>query len=137
MFKKVYSLYSAFYPSLHFTLSLQSAFYTQSAFYPWSAVCSLQSAVRSLQSAVCSLHFTLTDFCFCSFITILKKLSIWTRSMTGGPCTRSKVGVHGPLVHVLSSPRFHYTVSLFAKFRVRLASKEKITDSHFWIFLGI
>ena len=25
MFKKVYSLYSAFYPSLHFTLSLQSA----------------------------------------------------------------------------------------------------------------
>ena len=40
MFKKVYSLYSAFYPSLRFTLSLQSAFYTQSAFYPWSAVCS-------------------------------------------------------------------------------------------------
>ena len=31
MFKKVYSLYSAFYPSLRFTLSLQSAFYTQSA----------------------------------------------------------------------------------------------------------
>ena len=29
MFKKVYSLYSAFYPSLRFTLSLQSAFYTQ------------------------------------------------------------------------------------------------------------
>ena len=26
------------------TLSLQSAFYTQSAFYPWSAVCSPQSA---------------------------------------------------------------------------------------------
>ena len=44
MFKKVYSLYSAFYPSLRFTLSLQSAFYTQSAFYPWSAVCSPQSA---------------------------------------------------------------------------------------------
>ena len=37
MFKNVYSLYSAFYPGLHFTLSLQSAFYTQSAFYPWSA----------------------------------------------------------------------------------------------------
>ena len=51
MFKKVYSLYSAFYPSLHFTLSLQSAFYTQSAFYPWSAVCSLQSAVCSPQSS--------------------------------------------------------------------------------------
>ena len=44
MFKNVYSLYSAFYPGLHFTLSLQSAFYTQSAFYPWSAICSLQSA---------------------------------------------------------------------------------------------
>ena len=37
---------SALYPSLHFTLSLQSAFYTQSAFYPGpqSAVCSPQSA---------------------------------------------------------------------------------------------
>ena len=32
---------SAFYPSLGFTLSLQSAFYTQSAFYSWSAVCVL------------------------------------------------------------------------------------------------
>ena len=50
---------SAFYPSLHFTLSLQSAFYTQSAFYPWSAVCSLQSGVCVLLS-VCSLHFTLS-----------------------------------------------------------------------------
>ena len=38
---------SAFYPSLRFTLSLQSAFYTQSAFYPWCAVCSLQSAFYS------------------------------------------------------------------------------------------
>ena len=36
--------WSAFYPSLRFTLSLQSAFYTQFAFYPWSAVCSPQSA---------------------------------------------------------------------------------------------
>ena len=39
---------SAFYHSLRFSLSLQSAsaaFYTQSAFYPWSAVCSPQSAV--------------------------------------------------------------------------------------------
>ena len=42
---------SAFYPTLPFTLSLQSAFYTQSAFYPWSAVCSPQSAVRSPQSS--------------------------------------------------------------------------------------
>ena len=39
---------SAFYPSLRSTLSLQSAFYTQSAFHLWSAVCSPQSAVRSL-----------------------------------------------------------------------------------------
>ena len=31
---------SAFYPSLHFTLSLQSAFYPR--YYPWSAVCSLR-----------------------------------------------------------------------------------------------
>ena len=35
---------SAFYPSPRFTLSLQSAFYTQSAIYPWPAVCSPQSA---------------------------------------------------------------------------------------------
>ena len=47
MFKNVYSLYSAFYPSLHFTLSLQSAFYTQVCILP---------LVRSLQSAVCVLH---------------------------------------------------------------------------------
>ena len=39
---------SAFYPSLHFTLTLQSAFYTQSAFYPWSTVCSPQSTVLLL-----------------------------------------------------------------------------------------
>ena len=31
----------------------------------------------------------------------IKKYS-WTCSMTGGPWNRSKVGVHGPLVHVLS-----------------------------------
>ena len=44
---------SAFFPSLHFTLSLQSAFYTQSAFYPYilPLVRSLQSAVRSPQSS--------------------------------------------------------------------------------------
>ena len=48
MFKKVYSLYSAFYPSLRFTLSLQSAFYTQSAFYPWSAVRSLRFELTEL-----------------------------------------------------------------------------------------
>ena len=39
-----------FAPSLRFTLSLQSAFYTLSAFYRWSAV-------SSLQSAVCVLHW--------------------------------------------------------------------------------
>ena len=48
MFKKVYSLYSAFC--------------TQPAFYSQSAVCILP-LVRSLQSAVRSLSFTLTD-CF-------------------------------------------------------------------------
>ena len=52
MFKKVYSLYSAFC--------------TQPAFYSQSAVCILHSVcilplVRSLQSAVRSLRFTLTD----------------------------------------------------------------------------
>ena len=47
MFKKVYSLYSAF--------CIQPAFYSQ------SAVCILP-LVRSLQSAVRSLRFTLTDF---------------------------------------------------------------------------
>ena len=36
MFKKVYSLYSAF--------CTQPVFYSQSVFYPWSAVCSPQSA---------------------------------------------------------------------------------------------
>ena len=41
MFKKVYSLYSEF--------CNQPAFYAQSAVYPWSGVC-------SLQSAVCVLH---------------------------------------------------------------------------------
>ena len=51
MFKKVYSLYSAFC--------------TQPAFYSQSAVCILLSVcilplVRSLQSAVCSLRCTLT-----------------------------------------------------------------------------
>ena len=48
MFKKVYSLYSAFYPSLRFTLSLQSAFYTQSVVYPWSAVRSLRFTLTVL-----------------------------------------------------------------------------------------
>ena len=52
MFKKVYSLYSAFC--------------TEPAFYSQSAVCILLSVcilplVRSLQSAVRSLRFTLTD----------------------------------------------------------------------------
>ena len=60
MFKKVYTLYSAF--------CTQPAFYSQSAVYILHSVCilplvrSLQSAVRSLQSAVRSLRFTLTGF---------------------------------------------------------------------------
>ena len=41
--------------------------------------------------------------CFCSFL-IIKKNCPWTWSMTGGPWTRSMKVVHGPLVHVLSSP---------------------------------
>ena len=61
MLTKVYSLYSAFYPSLYFTLSLESAFYTQSAFCPWSAVCSLQTAVRSLRFTLTVSFFTLLD----------------------------------------------------------------------------
>ena len=52
MFKKVYSLYSAFYPSLRFTLSLNFS-HSLHFSYLWSVVCSLQSAVRSLR-------FTLT-----------------------------------------------------------------------------
>ena len=43
MLKKVYSLYSAFYPSLHFTLSLQSAFYSQSAVCILHSVCILKN----------------------------------------------------------------------------------------------
>ena len=52
----------------------------------------------------CFLTLFLHYFCFCSFL-IIEKNCPWTRSMTAGPWTRSKVGVHGPLVHVLSSPR--------------------------------
>ena len=66
MFKKVYSLYSAFYPSLRFTLSLQSAF------YPWSAVCSLQSAVRSLRFTLTDLFFQILDL---AVITIIDDMS--------------------------------------------------------------
>ena len=49
--------WSAFYPSLRFTLSLQSAFYTQSAFYPGP-----QSAVRSPQSAFYTDRFRFACF---------------------------------------------------------------------------
>ena len=52
MFKKSTIFILHFAPSVHFTLSLQSAFYTQ------SAVRSPQSAVRSPQSAVRSLRVT-------------------------------------------------------------------------------
>ena len=51
MFKKVYSLYSAF--------CTQPAFYSQSAVCILHSVCSLPM-VRGPQSAVCSLRFTLT-----------------------------------------------------------------------------
>ena len=42
MFKKSRVFILHFAPSLRFTLSQQSAFHTQSAFYPWSAVCSVR-----------------------------------------------------------------------------------------------
>ena len=61
---------SAFYPSLRFTLSLQSAFYTLSAFYPWSAVCSPQSAFytdRFINTTHAGFHgwseYNVTDIC--------------------------------------------------------------------------
>ena len=47
---------------------LQSAFYKQPAFYPWSAVYSPQSAVRSLR-------LTLTDWRIPKFILIVGSLS--------------------------------------------------------------
>ena len=40
---------SAFCTSLRFTLSLQTAVYTQSAFYPWSAVRSLRFTLTALK----------------------------------------------------------------------------------------
>ena len=57
MFKKVYSLYSAFYPSLRFTLCLQSAvcspqsaFYTDRFFYVhFRPQANLQSATKLLR----------------------------------------------------------------------------------------
>ena len=53
MFKRVYSLYSAF--------CIQPAFYSQSAVCILRSVCSLPP-VRSLQTAVRSLRSTLTVF---------------------------------------------------------------------------
>ena len=50
MFKKSAILILHVAPSLSFTLNLQSAFYTQSAFYPWSAVCKPQSAFYTDQA---------------------------------------------------------------------------------------
>ena len=73
---------SAFYPSLRFTLSLQSVFYTQSAFYPWSAVCSPQSAVCAFYTdrELYSLKYTLgktyhcLKFLFPSFLVHNKQV---------------------------------------------------------------
>ena len=54
--------------------------YSQSAFYPWSAVCSLQSAflftpslhfIPGLQSAVCSLRLILQSICISPSVCIL------------------------------------------------------------------
>ena len=79
MFKKVYSLYSAFYPSPRFTLSLQSAFYTQSAVYPGpqSAVCSPQSAFYTDRYLII---VSTSFFQFCSLtLLFLLKLRIFTK----------------------------------------------------------
>ena len=63
---------SAFYPSLRFTLSLQSAFYTQSSFYPWSAV-------RSPQSSFYTDRFCTALLSLCS--SILRLRSVRTHSV--------------------------------------------------------
>ena len=106
MFKKVYRLYSAFYPSLRFTLSLQSAFYTQSAFYPWSSVC-------SLQSAVCVLHWP--DFYHGQLlvfrivkikITIVTLITSYTNLSTLKLDTHSSVQTLIDFTHTLLTFRF-------------------------------
>ena len=54
---------SAFYPSLPFTLSLQSAYYTQSAFYPWSAVRSLRFTLTEITLVILLFrHFGISCF---------------------------------------------------------------------------
>ena len=65
-----------FAPSLRFTVSLQSSFYTQSAFYPWSEVC-------SLQIAVCVLHWRIHQIDRTWIVASLQLLcSVW-KSATG------------------------------------------------------
>ena len=63
MFKKVYSLYSAF--------CTQPAFYSQSAVCILNSVCILPQ-VRSLKSTVRSLRFTLTVFSGAQTFLIVK-----------------------------------------------------------------
>ena len=55
MFKNVYSLYSAFYPSLRFTLSLH---FTPG---PQSAVCSPQSAFYTDRFYICTTQPSATN----------------------------------------------------------------------------
>ena len=55
MFKKSTVFILHFAPSLRFTRSLQSTCYTQSAFYPWSADCSPQSAFYTDRLQIMSL----------------------------------------------------------------------------------
>ena len=73
-----------FAPGLCFTLSLQSAFYTQSEVYPWSAVCSRQSV---LYTDCCCFFFwdDLKNPCFLAwgFVFVFKLLCSFTKNKTG------------------------------------------------------
>ena len=61
LLKKSAVLFLHFAPSLRFTLSLQSAFYTQSVFYLWSAVCSPQSAFYTNRVLKGTIRFATQD----------------------------------------------------------------------------
>ena len=73
-----------FAPSRRFILSLQSAFYTQSAFYPWS-----QSAVRSLRFTLTGCDYSLVHNFLMAIYSrnFTPKLTILTIVFTGICCT--------------------------------------------------
>ena len=77
----------------------QAAFwYRPPFFYTMKAQLNITDQSSIVCCCCCFLTLFLYYFCFCSFL-VIKKNCPWTRSLTGGPWTRSKVGVH-----VLSSP---------------------------------